>query len=285
MCHCLHLAVGEGARCEVIQQTLRDLAVLTAKLKKSPKEWAIFRGIQVDIAVRAKQCRDGEIGDDDESEDGGSEDEQGAALEKKRPGSVLKLLTSVPTRWSSVFYCVNRALRLRRAIDEYLNMHPLTVKDTEDEDDTRGRRVDKLEWETLEALKDAMSPIRDVSLMLEGHNYVTSSTVLLYIVRLMYGQLDLKSQGRTASYRTFVRAFTQKLSTLIDDVNQFYTWSLAAYVDGRHKSLEWLKPIWAHKEHWPKVIKEYKNLDALKRNLHGEIEKMVSLSLVAFRLS
>ena len=78
------------------------------------------------------------------------------------------------------------------------------------------------------------------------------------------------------AFQMFVTSFKKKLLHLVDDVNQFYSWAMCAFLDGRHKDLNWLQPIFDHWEDWPKVTQEYVALRDLRRNLRAEAVKMVS---------
>ena len=79
---------------------------------------------------------------------------------------------------------------------EYLSQNPVPVSaDALDGEDDEGdkaefdpniRRIYSLKWAEFQSLKEAMELIRDVSLIMEGSKYVTSSIVLLHIIRLLY---------------------------------------------------------------------------------------------------
>ena len=51
---------------------------------------------------------------------------------------------------------------------------------------------------------------------------------------------------------------------LLDDVEQLFLWAVAAALDGRKTNLEWLAPIWDHRDEWPNVTKKYKNVCQLQ---------------------
>ena len=78
------------------------------------------------------------------------------------------------------------------------------------------------------------------------------------------------------AFQMFVASFKTKLLDLLDDVNQFYSWAMCAFLDGRHKELTWLQPIFEHRDDWPNVTQEYLSLQDLRRNLCAEAVKMVS---------
>ena len=123
-----------------------------------------------------------------------------------------------------------------------------------------------------------MKSIRDVSLVLEGSRYCTSSDVLLYTIKLLYERLDsTKMNASTTPFKAdFVARFKKKLLTFLDDENQFYSWSLCSYLDGRRSHLEWLDPVWQHKEDWPNVTKKYSTRHIWRNLLMEEVGNMVS---------
>ena len=126
-------------------------------------------------------------------------------------------------------------------------------------------------------MKEALEPIRDMSLVIEGLKYVTSNTVLLHLTQLLYGLwAPAHIQDKAVVFKTFVRAFKSKSLDLVDDVNQFYSWAMCAFLDGRHKELTWLEPVFENRDDWRKVTTEYPTLRDLRRNLRAEVVKMVS---------
>ena len=40
---------------------------------------------------------------------------------------------------------------------------------------------------------------------------------------------------------------------LLDDVEQFSLWVVAAALNGRKTNLEWLAPVWGQRDEWPNV--------------------------------
>ena len=287
ICHCLHLAVEEGVNVPFIQAALQDLARVTNKIKRSPKEWKKFKCFQLECSTRRGERGTDAASDGDETDYGESDSEMNRAPRATEQGRVLKLLRVVPTRWSSVYYALQRALRLKTPLEEYLCHNPVAdragaedgedVEEDEAESDAPIRRIWSLKWTELQALKEAMEPIRDVSMVMEGSKYVTSSTVLLHIIRLLYGLWGTgRIQDQPLVFQMFVKSFKRKLLDLVDDVNQFYSWAMCAFLDGRHKELTWLDPVFQNANDWPKVTSAYPSLRDLRRNLRAEVVKMVS---------
>ena len=65
-------------------------------------------------------------------------------------------------------------------------------------------------------------------------------------------------------FNTFVNTFRRKLLMLLDDVEQFFLWVVAAVLDGRKTNLEWLAPVWDHRDEWSNVTKKYRNVCQLQ---------------------
>ena len=66
----------------------------------------------------------------------------------------------------------------------------------------------------------------------------------------------------------------EKLLKLLDDVEQFFLWVVAAALDGRKTNFDWLAPVWDHRDEWPNVTKEYKNV----YQLQFEVERNLALA-------
>ena len=50
--------------------------------------------------------------------------------------------------------------------------------------------------------------------------------------------------GTCVIFNTFVDTFKQKLLMVLDDVEQFFLGIVAAMLDGRRTSFEWVNPMW-----------------------------------------
>ena len=88
-----------------------------------------------------------------------------------------------------------------------------------------------------------MEPIKQLSVLLESSKEAMIHDTLDYFLRLLYDKLERGPKRRVASssvLNTFVNTFRWKLLTLLDDVEQFFLWVLAAALDGRKTNLELL---------------------------------------------
>ena len=122
-------------------------------------------------------------------------------------------------------------------------------------------------WRSYEDLELCMEPIKQLSVLLESSMEATIHDMLDYFLRLLYEKLERGAKRRVGSctvFNTFVNMFRRKLLTLLDDVEQFFLWVVAAALDGRKTNLEWLAPIWDHKDEWPNVTKKYRNVCQLQ---------------------
>ena len=122
ICHCLHLAVTTALQDSLLGSPISDLSKLATRFKRSSIAWQRFKDIQVEMAVAAEQRQSSTTEyESDETMDSDAEIEQ----EQPRPthGRVLRVLKPVPTRWSSLYYCLERIMRLKTPITAYLQHH------------------------------------------------------------------------------------------------------------------------------------------------------------------
>ena len=133
-------------------------------------------------------------------------------------------------------------------------------------------------WRSYEDLEQCMEPIKQLSVLLESSTEATIHDTLDYFLRLLYDKLERGAKRRVGSctvFNTFVNTFRRKLLTLLDDVEQFFLWVVAAALDGRKTNLEWLAPVWDHRDEWPNVTKKYRNVCQLQleveRNLVDQV--------------
>ena len=78
-----------------------------------------------------------------------------------------------------------------------------------------------------------------------------------------------------AMFNTFVDTFREKLLMLLDDVEQFFLWVVAAALDGRKTNFDWLRPVWDNRHEWPNVTKKYRNIHQLMLDVRRNIAEQV----------
>ena len=118
-------------------------------------------------------------------------------------------------------------------------------------------------WRSYEDLEQCMEPIKQLSILLESSMEATIHDTLDYVLRLLYNKLERgpkRSVGSCIVFNVFVNKFRRKLLTLLDAVEQFFLWVVAAALDGRKTNLEWLAPVWDHRDEWQNVTKKYRNV-------------------------
>ena len=54
---------------------------------------------------------------------------------------------------------------------------------------------------------------------------------------------------------------------LLDGLEQFFLWVVAATIDGREIDFDWLKLVWDHNGEWSNVTYKYPTLSKLKAEL------------------
>ena len=75
-----------------------------------------------------------------------------------------------------------------------------------------------------------------------------------------------------AVFNTFVDTFRKKLLMLLDDVEQFFLWVVAAMLDGRRIGFDWLNHVWENKREWPNVSKQFRSV----HHLMSEVEQNIA---------
>ena len=116
-------------------------------------------------------------------------------------------------------------------------------------------------WQSYEDLEECMEPVKQLSLLLESSTKPTIHNTLDYFLRLLYEKLETSPKRHIAAcamFNTFVDTFRKKLLMLLDDVEQFFLWVVAAMLDGRRIGFDWLNPVWENKHEWPNVTKQFR---------------------------
>ena len=106
-------------------------------------------------------------------------------------------------------------------------------------------------WRSYEDLEQCMEPIKQLSVLLESSTEAMIHDTLDYFLTILYDKLERPPKRRVGSctmFNAFVNTFRRELLTLLDDVEQFFLWVVAAALDGRKTNFEWLDPIWDHRE-------------------------------------
>ena len=119
-----------------------------------------------------------------------------------------------------------------------------------------------------------MEPMKTLSILLESSTEATIHDTLDYFLRLLYEVLETAPKRRIGActvFNTFVDVFRRKLLKLVDDVEQFFLWVVAAALDGRKTNFDWLVLVWDHKDEWPNVTKEYKSVYQLQFELEQNL--------------
>lgn len=134
--------------------------------------------------------------------------------------------------------------------------------------------IDGTDWDILEQMVKVMSIVSDKSKLLESDTCITASMVLPAIVSMVYDGFQNLEIGHVG--RDFADAIRMKTFTFADDVNQFWSWSLAAWMDPRFCNIGWLEStVWPHPKQWEIVVKFWPTVTDLK----NAIEEHLALEL------
>ena len=96
-------------------------------------------------------------------------------------------------------------------------------------------------WQSYKDLEQCMEPIKQLSILLESSMEATIHNTLDYFLRLLYDKLERSPKRHVGSctvFNTFVNTFRRKLLMLLDDVEQFFLWVVAAVLDGRKTNFD-----------------------------------------------
>ena len=255
---------------------MKKLRKLGTRFRKSTKAWQQFKAIQENHLERGAGSAGDESADDSDGEEdcgeGHSTSDDSHTFQVPDHTRVLRLLRPMKTRWNSWFFCLKRAMVLRDSIDEYLlqeNNHLDDVDgDEEDKNVEIGRNwsISPRTWRSFWHLLDALEPIKIISTELESDMDVTISVVLVCVCRLLYHDIVdcYDDENREIEVKLkFWEGFRAKLLESMDDVEQVFLWTTCAALDGRHKSLPFLKEMWDHRSDWPNLWRKYKTVDQL----------------------
>ena len=128
-----------------------------------------------------------------------------------------------------------------------------------------------------------MEPIKQLSVLLESYTEATIHDTLNYFLRFLYDKLERGPKRRVESctvFNTFVNTLRRKLLTLLDNVEQFFLWVVAAALDGRKTNLEWLAPVWDQRDEWPSVTDKYRNVCQLELEVERNLVDQVGHDLL-----
>ena len=106
--------------------------------------------------------------------------------------------------------------------------------------------------------------------------------MLDYFLRLLYQKLETSPKRHIAAcamFNTFVDTFRKKLWMLLDDVEQFFLWVVAAMLDKRRTGFDWFNPMWGNKHEWPNVTKPFKSIHHLMSEVEQNIADQVKVDL------
>ena len=293
VCHILNTAVKDGLEQDAsIRQAVEAAKKLSNTIRNSPLAWDLFQKCQR-THIHGQRQEAGEVASDDshsgtdtkcESElpevggertgacsgtdDDGYLSDRDARPRKQR--RILRMSGYNKTRWNSVYYLMKRVIVLEAPIRELTQMREYAAC-----------AISETDWVCLKNVVEALRPIKDVSERLEGDSYITISDVLFFLLKLLYDRLAMTPNDALDKPHKFALkwAFKRTMLSIIDNVNIFYTWGMAAFLDGRRSHLDFLRRVWSNRVDWPNVTDLYRNIGAFRNNLEDEVEKLLQHTL------
>ena len=121
-CHCLNIAMQSALKRPSIHKFVEPLVKLACKFSRSRSLWMEFKKVQLEMLRQEADCCDDEGDADFDGVEGLSCDAQG----KTQVKNMLRLLTTVSTRWDYMYYLIQRALVLKNPLIMFTNRVPST---------------------------------------------------------------------------------------------------------------------------------------------------------------
>lgn len=138
--------------------------------------------------------------------------------------NVLKLVQSVPTRWNSVYYMLERFLKLS------CHVAPILLQNSKGP-----AMIDGMEIETIKEVLEILKPIEEVSREISGEKYLTSSKVIP-IVNCLTRKLQ-KLNPSTEGAKELLKITLQELKHRFGPIEQVSLLAFATILDPRFKKI------------------------------------------------
>ena len=105
------------------------------------------------------------------------------------------------------------------------------------------------------------------------HKSTIHSTLDCFL-KLLYENLETSPKRHIAActmFKTSMDTFRKKLLMLLDDVEHFFLWVVAAMLDGRRIGFDWLNSMWEKKREWLNVNKQFRSIHHLMSEVEQDI--------------
>lgn len=153
-------------------------------------------------------------------------------LRRAQPtNNILKLVQSVPTRWNSTFYMLERFTKL------YEYIAPILIKNPKSP-----AMVDAPDLQIIKEVLTVLSPIEAVSREMCGENYLTSSKVIP-IVNCLVKKMETLSPS-TEKVIALKTATLNEISKRFKAIEQHKLLAVSTILDPRFKRLHFNSPIY-----------------------------------------
>jgi len=155
----------------------------------------------------------------------------------------VKVIQDVPTRWNSVFYMLQRLVRLKLPIMAVLEDDSVTTKP-----EHRALLLKDKMWTLADDLVRVLSPAERATALLGGQSYVTLAFVLPIVSSLVkhLAKEEAKAAAEQGTVKTCIKNFCNTLTLELkkkfglDPINPVSILSLAASLDPRSRGLTYL---------------------------------------------
>ncbi|CAH1100846.1 unnamed protein product [Psylliodes chrysocephalus] len=155
------------------------------------------------------------------------------SFQKQNNKSPKKLIQSVPTRWNSVFYMLERILELKEEVRASLavlgheNLHLLTNNDFED----------------LSQLVNILKPLESATKLMSGEKYVTLSSVIIIsnglekIYSRLVSKIELSTVELSDKTKTVVVNIFKSIQHRLKNLEMSSTLMVSTFLDPRFKNI------------------------------------------------
>ena len=130
-----------------------------------------------------------------------------------------KLFRDCPTRWSSTYFMIQRALQLRTAIDE----HCKTTVVEKIRDVIKAKKPTSREWDLVKKLSCFLGPFEEATRFAEGSNYATIH-VLLQTYNMLMDKIDAVKEAMNGTILSdVIKAAKTKLLKYYNNSSELLT--------------------------------------------------------------
>ncbi|XP_046668494.1 zinc finger BED domain-containing protein 4-like [Homalodisca vitripennis] len=171
----------------------------------------------------------------------------GVASDELRKLTDKRPVQSVPTRWNSVFYMIERFLEIRPFVNQVVNQHASAPP-----------MLSAVEIEMFSDIVDVLRPLESATSEISGQYYVTGS-LAIPIAHITKQKLDCLDP-KTNAGKEFHKQILKQFNTRFGNIEQVHLLAVATILDPRFKKMYFENHV-AYSKHIGFIDKKIKNMD------------------------